>query len=666
MYKKIFDLFIDPVAIIKTDGEITATNKSWKKFSMENEGDLELANIGENFLTILLNANSIDLYNGILEVLNGRTSLFDKTYAYYSSSKKYWFSVIVRPLIERDIIVGAMIVQRNISKDEYERFEVYDILESMTSAFIAIDENWKFTYINKEGEKLLFTSREELLGENVWERYPDALNTSFEKNYTRTMYKREKTSFEEYYKPLETWFEINAYPRDNGGISIYFTNINEQKAKEDKLWDTAHHDYLTGIPNRLFLYKELERKIADASPFVIYFLDLNNFKIVNDAYGHDIGDYFLLEISKRLKHELPNKFFLSRFGGDEFVLYTEYVDAKQIQSDAYQILSVIEKPINIVNFPPLNTSASLGVSVFPNDGSCVDSLITAADTAMYEAKNIKGDQWKRYESEMLESLNRRLIIEKSLKEAISTQAFYTVFQPQVDIIKNEIVGIEVLSRWNHPELGFISPDEFITIAEETDQIRMLTEYIIDTCLLIYNKWKKITGFSGFISFNVSSSLLEEPSFISFLLYQLEKHSIPREILEIEITENTQIFSSSSIQNHMNDLRRAGIGIAIDDFGVGYSNLSYITNLPITKLKIDKFFINCIGRSTKGEATLRAIIVLANNLEINVIAEGVETIEQRDYLKENQCSFVQGYLYDKPLSDGQFMARLQQFGIKYSV
>lgn len=664
MYEEIIDSLIDQVAVIKLDGVIININKSWKKFCEEMEGNHEIPDIGTNFLRILSNSNSVEAYDGIIQVLNGDVPFFQTTYTFPSQKEKRWLSMIVSPLFEKGCVKGATIVYRNISNEENERLEVNDVLESMTDAFIALDENWRFTYINKEAERLLFLSKKELLGKDIWDIFPQAINTPFDENYSITMHKRIKTRFEEYFEPLETWFEVHAYPLESGGISVYFNNINEKKAKDDKLWDTAHHDFLTEIPNRLLLYKKLEMRISYGTPFAIFFLDLNNFKLVNDAYGHDMGDCFLLEISKRLRNDLSNKYFLSRFGGDEFILCTEYVDDFQVESDAYQILSVIEKPFNNFSLPPVTISASLGISVFPYNGNSVDSLITAADTAMYEAKKMKGDQWKRYESVMSDTLNRRLFIEESLKEAIKSDAYYTVFQPQVDSIKNEIIGIEVLSRWNHPELGPISPEEFICVAEETGQIRFLTEHIIDSSLSMYNKWKKMTGFSGVMSFNVSSTLLSEPSFVSFLLYQLEKHSIPQGKLEIEITENVQIFSSTVINNHMYDIQKAGIRIAIDDFGVGYSNLSYISNLPISKIKIDKFFINCIGESTKGEAILQAIIVLAKNLEIDVIAEGVETVTQRDYLKEHSCSLVQGYYYDRPLKEEQFLSRLQQFGIKY--
>ncbi|WP_144511673.1 EAL domain-containing protein [Bacillus sp. FJAT-22090] len=662
MYKKIIDSLQDSIALINVDGEIIVTNKSWQKFCKETKGCLKDADIaGINYLDILSSSNYLEEYNGILAVLKGEIPFFRTTYTCLSQN---WYTKIVNPLIEKGKVTGATITRKDISEYEKERIEIYADLENMSDAFLTVDKDWQITYINKEAEKLLSAPKAELLGEDLWEVYPDAIDSIFNKSYSKTMNERVETRFEAYYDPLKTWFEIYAYPKENGGISIYFNNINEKKVKEDKLWNTAHHDHLTEMPNRLLLLKRLEKRIVEQDPFVLFFLDLNNFKHVNDAYGHEMGDILLLEIASRLKRDLSDKFFISRYGGDEFVLCTTYIDDFQVQSDAYRILSAIEKPFNNPKLPPLNITASIGISLFPENGDSADSLITAADIAMYEAKKIKGDQWIRYESVMSKSLNRRLIIEKSLKEAILTNAYYTVFQPQVNILENEIIGIEVLSRWKHPELGFISPDEFITIAEETGQIRMLTEHIIDTSLLMYNKWKKVSGYNGGISINVSSSLLNEPSFVSFLMYQLEKHSIPRGILEIEITENVQIFSSSIITHHMHDIQKAGIRIAIDDFGVGYSNLSYINNLPISKIKIDKFFTNCIGENAKGEAILQAIIVLANNLKMDVLAEGVETEKQRNFLKANNCSLVQGFFYDMPLNEDQFSYRLQQFGIKY--
>ncbi|MCK1997539.1 EAL domain-containing protein [Psychrobacillus psychrodurans] len=652
---------IDQVAVINIDGEIIQVNRLWE----ENVNNPFALQTGNDYLKLLNELDELAAYNGITDVLNGKMTYFHTSYASSLSTEIKSFSMLVTPLLEDKIIIGATIILRDVSENENEQMEVYDVLESMTDAFISLDKNWKFTYINKEAEKLLFASKKELLGQDIWGRFPEAINTVFDENYTKTMKKREQTRFEAYYEPFDAWFEVNSYPKENGGISVYFNNINDKKVRERMLWDTAHHDYLTEIPNRLLLYKNLENKIADSIPFVIFFLDLNNFKLINDAYGHDIGDEFLVEVTNRLKDELTSKYFLSRFGGDKFILYTEYIDEFQVQSDAYQILAVIEKPFKNTALPPMNMSASLGVSIFPEDGNNVDSLITAADTAMYEAKKIKGDQWIRYNREMSKSLNRRLIIEKSIEQAVINKEIYPVFLPQVDILNNKIRGIEVLTRWNHPELGVIHPKEFIPVAEETGQIRMLTEYIIDTSLFIYTKWGKIYNFSEEVSFNISSTLLNEPSFVSFLLYQVNKHSISRDKIAIEITENSQIYSSSVILNHLHDIHEAGIRIVIDNFGTGYSNLAYIVNLPLSKVKIDKFFINSIGNNQKAEAILQSIIGLANNMKIDILVDGIKTKEQIEFLHVHKCTLVQGPFYDDPLTEEQFNYRLQQVDIQYS-
>lgn len=664
MRNDIMNSLVEQVAIINKDGEIIQTNKLWEKHAEQNDYNPFVVQIGSDYLKVLAELSEFATNRGITDVLNGKTTYFHTIYTNSLSTEIHSFSILVNPLLEDDIIIGATIIIRDASENEKEHLLVYDVLENMTEAFLSLDKDWNFTYINKEAEKLLFASKKELLGQEMWGRFPEAINTVFDENYTKTMKDREKTRFEAYYEPFETWFEVSAYPKEDGGISVYFNNINDKKVSERMLWDTAHHDYLTEIPNRLLLYKKLEDKIADSIPFVIFFLDLNNFKLINDAYGHDIGDEFLVEVTNRLKHELTSKYFLSRFGGDKFILCTEYIDEIQVQSDAYQILAIIERPFNNTSLPPMNMSASLGVSIFPEDGNSVDSLITAADTAMYEAKKVKGDQWLRYDREMSESLNRRLIIEKSLEQAVITKEIYPVFLPQVDIVNNQITGIEVLTRWNHAEIGVIHPKEFIPIAEETGQIRMLTEHIIDTSLFMYTKWGKIYNFSEEVSFNISSTLLNEPSFVSFLLYQVNKHAIPRDKIAIEIMENSQIYSSSVILNHLHDIREAGIRIVIDNFGVGYSNLAYIVNLPLSKVKIDKFFINSIGTNSKAEAILQSIIVLANNMKIDILVDGIKTKEQIEFLHTHKCSLVQGPYYDDPLSEEQFNYRLQQFGIQY--
>lgn len=663
MKGEILNSLVDQVAVVNKSGEIIEENEAWKHFYQQNGEELTL---GKNYFTHLFNSNSHDAYDGIIEVINGQIPNFHTVLSLPSGLVSEWFSVIMSPVIEKEKIKGAIIVQRNVNKYEKERREMFDVLESMSDAFVALDENWHFTYVNKEAERLLTSLKEDLLGKELWQIFPEALNSAFEENYTKTMFHRETTIFEAYFEPLCKWFEVHAYPRETGGISIYFNDIDEKKVKEDQLWDTAHHDYLTEVPNRLLLYKFLELKVSDGLPFVLFFIDLNNFKFVNDAYGHDTGDLYLLEVTKRLTNDLPDKYFLSRFGGDEFILCTDYVDDFQVQIDANKILSIIEKPVNDIKLPPINISASLGISIFPQDGNSVDLLVTAADTALYKAKKSKEEQWVKYDSSMSESINRRLLLKESFKSAISTNDYYTVFQPQVDTISNEIIGLEVLSRWIHPELGTISPNEFIEIAEETGQIRLITEHVIDSSLSVYNKWKKISGFSGRIAFNISAPLLYEASFVSFLLYQLDKHSIPKDTMEIEITESVQIFSSSLLQQHMREIHESGIRITMDDFGVGYSNLAYLNNLPISKINIDRFFVRSIGDNRKTEAILQTLIILANKLGIDVMAEGVETKEQLDFLTANNCTQVQGYYYDKPLNDDQFTERLQQYGISYPI
>jgi len=656
--------FSDHIVIINIDGEIIQTNKIWDKHAEQDVDNPFEIKVGSNYLEVLEGLNELAIYNGITDVLNGKITYFHTLYPNSISAQVDLFSLLVTPLFENETLKGATIIQRN--ENENEQKYANDVLESMTDAFWSIDSSWKFTYINKKAEVLLASSKEELIGKDLWQKFPEAVNTLFDENYTKTMTDREKTCFEAYYEPLETWFEVNTFPKENGGISVYFNNINDKKIKEKMLWDTAHHDYLTEMPNRLLLYKKLEKKIKDSTPFSIFFLNLNNFKLINDAYGHEVGDEFLIEVTNRLKNGLPSKYFLSRFGGDKFILCTDYTDEIQVQSDAYQILAVIEKPFKNTSLPPMNMSASIGVSIFPEDGNNVDSLITAADTALYEAKKMKGDQWIKYNREMSDLLNRRLIVEKSLEHAIMTKEIFPVFLPQVDSRNNVINGIEVLSRWNHVDLGTIQPKEFIPIAEETGQIRMLTEYIIDTSLSIYSKWKKMYNFSEEVSFNISSTLLNEPSFVSFLLYQVNKYSIPRDKIAIEITENTQIYSSAIILNHLHDIREAGIRIVIDNFGVGYSNLAYIVNLPLSKVKIDKFFINSIGNNLKAEAILQSIIVLANNMKMDILIDGVNTKEQIEFLHMHSCSLVQGPYFDNPLTEEQFTYRLQQFGIQYPV
>lgn len=648
MDQALIDSFQENIALIQPDGTIFATNRAWRQFARENGATADYSDIGRNYLDILRNAGSLEEAEGIEAVLREMVPFYDSNYACPSPRKERWYQMRVTPLRQDKKVYGALIAHRNITEEEQQRQEVYDILESMTDAFYAIDHEWRFIYINDQAAKLLRRTRHDILGKIIWEEFPESVDTEIYPTYLEVATLRKPQVIEEYYPPLETWFEIHVYPRVGGGVSVYFKDITDKKHKEVKLWQTAHYDYLTRLPNRLYFYEDLKPKIRNAQPTALFFIDLNDFKMINDVYGHDKGDELLQEVGDRLRFLLPPHFFISRFGGDEFVISAPYSDDLQLESDAKRISQVFRDPYWIKGINRFTMNAAIGISVFPRDGQVADDIITKSDMAMYSAKKTKTTNWVYYNESMTTEWNRRLQLEKDLLEALKNNELLPYFQPEIDTVIQNVVSMELLARWNHPTLGFVSPQEFISIAEDSGQLQELMLGLIQKSVKQLIRWQKKYQYRGMLSVNVTSQLISEDAFCNALVHLKEEYHIANDIIELELTENVQLFESPFIQQKLRMLQDSGFRIAIDDFGSGYSNFSYISDFPIDKIKIDKSFIDYIGTSEKGEAVLDSLILLSLRLGIDLVAEGVETDKQVMYLQKRECMWMQGYYFARPM------------------
>lgn len=648
MDQALIDSFQENIALIQPDGTIFATNRAWRQFARENGAAADYSDIGRNYLDILRNAGSLEEAEGIEAVLREMVPFYDSNYACPSPRKERWYQMRVTPLRQDKKVYGALIAHRNITEEEQQRQEVYDILESMTDAFYAIDHEWRFIYINDQAAKLLRRTRHDILGKIIWEEFPESVDTEIYPTYLEVATLRKPQVIEEYYPPLETWFEIHVYPRVGGGVSVYFKDITDKKHKEVKLWQTAHYDYLTRLPNRLYFYEDLKPKIRNAQPTALFFIDLNDFKMINDVYGHDKGDELLQEVGDRLRFLLPPHFFISRFGGDEFVISAPYSDDLQLESDAKRISQVFRDPYWIKGINRFTMNAAIGISVFPRDGQVADDIITKSDMAMYSAKKTKTTNWVYYNESMTTEWNRRLQLEKDLLEALKNNELLPYFQPEIDTVIQNVVSMELLARWNHPTLGFVSPQEFISIAEDSGQLQELMLGLIQKSVKQLIRWQKKYQYRGMLSVNVTSQLISEDAFCNALVHLKEEYHIANDIIELELTENVQLFESPFIQQKLRMLQDSGFRIAIDDFGSGYSNFSYISDFPIDKIKIDKSFIDYIGTSEKGEAVLDSLILLSLRLGIDLVAEGVETDKQVMYLQKRECMWMQGYYFARPM------------------
>jgi len=436
-------------------------------------------------------------------------------------------------------------------------------------------------------------------------------------------------------------------------LEKYNTQLKQEK---HKLFIQANFDTLTGLDNREHFLLELKEALSKIDrtkmKLAILFIDIDHFKEINDSKGHHIGDKVLKIIAKRLKNILREGDVVARFGGDEFVvLLDNIIDDNSIAELTHRILKVLKQPMELENINHY-VSGSIGISIAPDDSKDMAQLIKFADTAMYRSKQQGKDRFNFYNSSMTKDANQRLAIKSSLHNALKHKEFEIYFQPQIDR-NNHLYGAEILIRWNHPEKGIISPLHFIPLAIELGIIDKIDLWVIENGIIQYKKWEE-KGFKiGVISCNITIYQLEKGNLYNDLKKLLEKYSFDPKNLNIEVTEEGIMKNPKKSIEILNKIRDLGIKINIDDFGTGYSSLTYLKKLPISKLKIDRNFIKDIPEDKDDMVITKTIISLAKNLNLKLIAEGVETEKQQEFIFQNGCEYIQGYLYSKPLPIDKF-------------
>lgn len=444
------------------------------------------------------------------------------------------------------------------------------------------------------------------------------------------------------------------------GYVGYIQDISKQKETQrmleiqtEKLRHQAHHDMLTNLPNRVLFRDRLDQTIASAKrndkKFALLFIDLDQFKNINDSLGHHVGDEVLIEASKRLSTVIREEDTLSRLGGDEFTIILKDIHKSQnAVIVAQKIIDILKEPI-IIKDLELYISSSIGISIYPNDTKEGDNLIKYADAAMYKAKDEGRNNYQFYSSEMTEYAFERVIMEQSLRVAIKEESFVVHYQPQIDSKSDKVVGMEALVRWEHNDVGMISPDKFIPLAEETGMIIQIDLIVLRNAMKQFKEWIDQGLNPGKLSLNLSAKQIENKNFIEILSDTMKKLQFDPSWLTLEITEGQIMKNPEDSIKRLKDINNLGVEIAIDDFGTGYSSLAYLKRLPVNKLKIDKAFIEGLPNDEEDIAISKAIIALAQILNLKLVAEGVETKEQQEFLLANGCDVIQGYYYSKPLN-----------------
>jgi diguanylate cyclase (GGDEF)-like protein/PAS domain S-box-containing protein len=451
------------------------------------------------------------------------------------------------------------------------------------------------------------------------------------------------------------WNDLRIDPVSNsdGEVTHFVAVINDitsARHYERRLHHLAHHDPLTGLANRTLLHERLKSAIGHAvrnkTNGALAFIDLDNFKHINDSFGHETGDIVLLEIARRVRENMRGDDTVARVGGDEFVvLVTGQPSYEHVADLVERMRASIGAPIAAAG-QEIVCGASIGVSVFPRDGDNVDRIMRAADAAMYHAKALGKNNCQFYSPALNQAVHQRLLLEASLSAAIQHSQLVLGYQPKIDVRTAQVVGAEALVRWNHPERGLIPPDKFIPIAEETGLIVPLGEWVLgEACGAL--KTLQSLGFQDFvISVNLSARQLRHRHFAALLGETLQRHGVPPQMLELEVTESQLMDNPAEAMEVLAELKALGVRLSIDDFGTGYSSLSHLQKFPVDYIKIDRSFLREIGG---GDAVItRAIVALGHNLKLKVIAEGVETKEQLTFLRDLGCDQVQGFYFSPAL------------------
>jgi diguanylate cyclase (GGDEF)-like protein/PAS domain S-box-containing protein len=586
--------------------------------------------------------------------------------------KKIWLRTSKVPLHDdKGEVIGVLgmyedITEQKLSEDSLRKSQQHlqAIIQNEPECVKLIDSRGKLLDMNPAGLKMLEAeSLEEAQSHTLTNYILPQWRTPFVALHKEVMSGKSGTlEFKvKGLKGTHRWLETHAVPmRDsNNNVTTLLgitRDITERKQAEMRIQHMANFDSLTGLPNRVKLDEQLSYILNLAKRnewnFSLMFLDIDNFKDINDTLGHNVGDKLLIGLSERIQSVLREEDTVARLGGDEFIILLPNTDTDGAQQVAQKLLNIIQKPFSIEQHE-LTVTSSIGIALYPTDGLDKDMLFKNADAAMYRAKNAGRNNYAFFTEEMQTVSRRNLLLSNALRHALQNNQLHLVYQPQIALDTGRIIGAEALLRWEHPELGNVSPAEFIPIAENTGLILAIGEWVLRTAAQQLKSWIE-GGMSPIImAVNLSAVQFRQPNLPDLITGILESTGVSPELLELELTESVTMNNPQGAINIINKLHDRGIRMSIDDFGTGYSSLSYLKKFKVYKLKIDQSFVRDISTDPEDKAIVGAIIHMAESLGLNTIAEGVETVEQLDYLREQGCTEVQGYYYSRPILPKQF-------------
>jgi diguanylate cyclase (GGDEF)-like protein/PAS domain S-box-containing protein len=611
-----------------------------------------------------------DLWRTIKSGQVWRGDLLNKT----KHGKLYWEDVCISPIFdEQGRITNFLSEQINITARKLadEQIQLFEkVFVNANEAIMISDANNNILAVNPAFTAISGYTAEEVKGKNPRILASGLMDADFYQRMWASLATTGKWQGEIVDRRKDgeiyaEWLSVSALRNDSGQLTHYvalMTDISERKAAEERMSFLAQHDILTGLPNRMLFLDRLQQAITYAerqrTDVAVLFLDLDRFKNVNDTLGHHLGDSLLQEVARRIRLCVRNSDTVSRQGGDEFVIMLPNLD------DLGDIVQVVDKLIESIANPyhlnghVMHLTTSVGVSVYPGDGSDSETLIRNADTAMYQAKDAGRNDYRFFTQEMNRAIAKRVGLENKLRNALEKGEVLLHYQPKVNLRSGEIVAVEALVRWQHPEDGLISPAEFIPIAEDTGMIVPLGEWVLNEACRQNQEWRK-TGLREIVmAVNLSPAQFHEHELINVVLAALARSGMPASLLELEITESAMMRYPEQAIIMLNKISELGIRVSIDDFGTGYSSLSHLKKFPIDELKVDQSFVRDLTSDNDDAAIVSAVIGMAKSLGLSVIAEGVETIEQLRFLESLDCDQMQGYYFCRPLPADEFRKLLE--------
>ncbi|WP_292957163.1 MULTISPECIES: EAL domain-containing protein [unclassified Neptuniibacter] len=569
------------------------------------------------------------------------------------------------PMPKNGFVITTRDITQSRKNEEHIRL-LSTTVEQSSSEVIITDTQGTIVYVNPMFTENTGYTAEEAIGQNSNLVQSGEMPISFYQNLWETIKQSKRWKGEIINRKKngeEFWQSMSITPilDTEGNISHYLSlksDISKQKDAEKQLRYQAENDLLTNLPNRPVLLKQLEIAIQKSRTenvcSAVLFMDLDNFKDVNDTLGHLSGDQLLKLVALRLKHCISENDLIARLGGDEFAIIQRNIESTSEPGElAEKIIKAVTSPFKVEEHL-LHIGISIGITLIPDDGNTTSALLSNSDIAMYSAKDNSGSQYKFFDQELQLSIQRKRKIEVHLHTAISDNELTLLFQPKINISNNKVVGAEALLRWNSNELGPVSPSEFIPIAEQSGLIIELGEWVLKRALYLLNSWQE-RGFNiPKIAVNLSPVQLKDVNLIPDIKKLVENYKIDKDFLELEITETAAMADPEFAESQLRAMRALGISLAMDDFGTGYSSLSYLASLPIDRIKIDRSFVNDIEHSDQAKAIIESIIHLGNILKKTVIAEGVEDKAQLELLGQLGCHEAQGYYISKPVPADQFI------------